>query len=279
MIDVIVDTLKDTLKLLPFLFFAFLIMEYLEHKFSAQTEKWMKKSGKLGPFIGGILGAFPQCGFAAFATNFYAARIITVGTLISVYLSTSDEMLPIMLSQNVDMLTIFSIILIKVIIGIIAGFIIDRFYQANKEEQIHQLCEEEHCDCEHGILKSSIKHTINIGIFVLIINFVLNITMEYIGIDLLSKLFMKDTIFSPFISSLVGLIPNCASSVLLTELYLNNVINFGSLIAGLLTGCGIGILLLFKMNKNIKDNIKILLYVYCIGIISGTFIDVIGFSL
>lgn len=275
MVDVLLDTLIDLLKLLPFLFVAFLLLEFIEHKLSDKSKNKITKAGKLGPLVGSLLGAVPQCGFGSMATNLYAARVISLGTLISIYLSTSDEMLPIMLSENVELLFILKILGIKILIGMVCGFIIDLVYRKKEKEHIVDMCESEHCDCEHGIIKSSLKHTFNIIIFIAIISLLINIIMYYFGEEALGKLFLKDSIFSPFISSLVGLIPNCGASVALTELYLNEAINLGSLIGGLLTGAGVGLLILFKTNKNIKENINIVLTLYVIGVISGILINII----
>ncbi len=276
--DIILDTLIDALKLLPFLFLAFYVIELLEHKLSNKTEKIIKKSGKYGPFIGALLGAFPQCGFSVLATNFYITRIISLGTLISIYLSTSDEMLPILISHKANILSILLIILIKIFIGMLSGFIIDYIIRKNKKETInYNLCDDDNCDCEkHGPFVSALIHTLKTILFIVIISFILNIIMNYKGTEYLEKLFLKDSLFSPFISSIVGLIPNCGASVLITELYINNAISFGSLIAGLLTGSGVAILVLFKNNKNLKENFKILLIIYLIGSISGLIINLIN---
>lgn len=270
--EILLDTIMDSLKLLPFLFIAFLIIELLEHKMNNQ--KIVAKSKKIGPLIGSLLGAVPQCGFSASITNLYATRIVTLGTLIAVYLSTSDEMLPIMLSENVEFSKILSIILLKVIIGMIAGFIIDFFLRKKEEVDIKDMCEHEHCHCEKGIFVSALKHTISILAFIFIITLLLNMGFEYLGEDNIQKLFMKDSLLSPFIASLIGLIPNCGASVVVTELYLNNAITFGSCMAGLLTGSGIGILILFKINKNLKENLRILGLIYGIGAISGLIIEI-----
>ena len=270
--EILLDTIMDSLKLLPFLFIAFLIIELLEHKINNQ--KIVAKSKKIGPLIGSLLGAVPQCGFSASITNLYATRIVTLGTLIAVYLSTSDEMLPIMLSENVEFSKILSIILLKVIIGMIAGFIIDFFLRKKEEVDIKDMCEHEHCHCEKGIFVSALKHTISILAFIFIITLLLNMGFEYLGEDNIQKLFMKDSLLSPFIASLIGLIPNCGASVVVTELYLNNAITFGSCMAGLLTGSGIGILILFRINKNLKENLCILGLIYGIGAISGLIIEI-----
>lgn len=280
--EIIIDTIVDSLKILPFLFITFLVLEYLEHKMSKKTEKAVKKAGKLGPLLGGIVGAFPQCGFSVAATNLYATRVISLGTLIAIYLSTSDEMLPILLSKNASVVIIFKFIFIKIIVGIIFGFIIDFILRKRKVEDVNikGLCEDEHCHCyEHSILKSAIKHTLNIAFFIFIISFILNIAFSYLGEELISKIFMKNSILGPFLASLIGLIPNCGASVVLTELYLNNTISFASSIAGLLSSSGVGILLLFKVNKNIKENIFILLTIYFIGVFTGLIINIINLFL
>lgn len=280
--EIIIDTVVDSLKILPFLFITFLVLEYLEHKMSKKTEKAVKKAGKLGPLLGGIVGAFPQCGFSVAATNLYATRVISLGTLIAIYLSTSDEMLPILLSENASIVVIFKFIFIKIIVGIIFGFIIDFILRKRKVEDVNikSLCEDEHCHCyEHSILKSAIKHTLNIAFFIFIISFILNIAFSYLGEELISKIFMKNSILGPFLASLIGLIPNCGASVVLTELYLNNTISFASSIAGLLSSSGVGILLLFKVNKNIKENIFILLTIYFIGVFTGLIINIINLFL
>lgn len=288
MIDVILDTLIDSVKLLPFLFITYLIMEFIEHKTGDKAKNIIKKSGKFGPLFGGILGIFPQCGFSAAAANLYAGRVITLGTLIAIFLSTSDEMLPVLISENVSIVIILKILAIKLVIGIIAGFIIDLVGQAinkkkkqveNKkekiEEEIGHICEHEHCHCEEGILKSSIKHTINIFVFIIIISFIINTIIYFIGEENLSNLILNMPIVGPIIAGLVGLIPNCAGSVILTQLYLEQVVSLGSMIGGLLVGSGIGILVLFKVNKNLKDNLKILGLLYAIGVICGIIIDLI----
>lgn len=273
--EIIFEAVLDGIKLVPFLFVAFLIIELFEHKFSKKQLKIVEKSGRFGPVIGSLLGMFPQCGFSVLATNLYITRIISLGTLIAIYLSTSDEMLPILLSENVEFSLILKILAIKFIVGMIFGFIIDLFYRNRSNKKDYHICEEDDCHCESGILKSSLKHTFNIFLFVVIINLILNIIFEYLGNDYLSKLFLKNSVFGPFITSLVGLIPNCGSSVIITELFLNNAITFGSMLSGLLTGSGVSILVLFKSNKDIKENFKILGIVYFIGVFSGIVIDLI----
>lgn len=287
MIEVIEDTLIDALKLVPFLFLTYLLMEYLEHKTGDKTKEAIKKSGKLGPLFGAILGIVPQCGFSAAAASLYAGRVITMGTLIAVFLSTSDEMLPILISEAAPISLIVQVLLIKLVIGAIAGFIIDavrgliikRKKVSNKEEEaeeaIGHMCEHDHCDCEHGIIKSSIKHTLNILIFIIIITFILNTIVHFIGEENISNAIASVPFVGILVSALFGFIPNCAGSVIITELYLSNLISLGSMMAGLLVGSGIGILVLFKSNKHMKQNFTIAGLLYLIGIISGLIIDLI----
>ena len=281
MLDVILDTLIDSIKLLPFLFITYLLMEYIEHKMKHKSKETIQKSGKWGPFFGSLLGIFPQCGFSVSATNLYAGRVITLGTLITVYLSTSDEMLPIFISEAVSPIIILKILAIKLVIGMIAGFIIDLVINVltkNKiKENIEQVCEEEHCHCnENGILKSSIHHTLNIFVYIIIISFIINTIVHFIGEEAIANLLLNKPIIGPLVSALIGLIPNCAASVIITNMYLQKVISFGSMMAGLLTGAGIGLAVLFKTNNEIKENIKIVVLLYSIGVIVGIVIDTLG---
>lgn len=283
MIEIIEETLIDSIKLLPFLFITYLIMEYIEHKTSKKSKEIIKKSGKFGPAIGSILGVFPQCGFSVSATNLYAARVISLGTLIAVYLSTSDEMLPIFISEAVPVNTMLKILGVKLIIGMIAGFIIDfvlRIKDKNKqeEEKIIDLCEKEHCHCEHGIMKSALKHTLNIFVFILLVTLVINIAIYFIGEEIIAGFLQNEPILGPIIAGLIGLIPNCASSVILTQLYLENVISVATMISGLLVGAGVGLAVLFKMNKGIKENLEIAGLLYTIGVVSGIIIQLLGIS-
>lgn len=286
MLEVIQETLIDSIKLLPFLFITYLIMEYIEHKISHKTKETIEKSGKFGPLIGSLLGILPQCGFSVAATNFYSARVITLGTLISIYLTTSDEMIPILLSETVSIDVILKILGIKLVVGIIAGFIIDLVIrlisnkkEENEEDKIEDICKHEHCHCEEGILKSSLKHTLSIFIFIILITFVINTLIFFIGEDNLATFVSSNPVLAPILSGLIGLIPNCASSVILTQLYLENVISVSAMLAGLFVGAGVGLAVLFKTNKNIKENIKIVILLYCVGVIAGIILQLIGFKI
>lgn len=276
--EVILDTIIDSLKLIPFLLVAFLIIELLEHKLNNKTKNIITKSKKIGPIIGSLLGVIPQCGFSVMATNLYITRIITLGTLISIYLSTSDEMLIIMISEKVEISLILKILLIKIFFGIVYGLIIDKIINKKKKdkETNYELCDEEHCDCNHSILLSAIKHTLHITLFIFIITLIINTIFTLLGDNYLSKILLNNSTLSSFITSLIGLIPNCAASVILTELYLNSTISLGALIGGLLTSSGSSLLVLIKNNKNKKENLSIILLLYALGVLSGIIIELIS---
>ena len=276
--EVILDTIIDSLKLIPFLLVAFIIIELLEHKLNNKTKSIITKSKKVGPIIGSLLGVIPQCGFSVMATNLYITRIITLGTLISIYLSTSDEMLIIMISEKVQISLILKILLIKIFFGIVYGLIIDKIINKKKKdkETNYELCDEEHCDCNHSILLSAIKHTLHITLFIFIITLIINTIFTLLGDNYLSKILLNNSILSPFITSLIVLITNCAASVILTELYLNSTISLGALIGGLLTSSGSSLLVLIKNNKNKKENLSIILLLYTLGVLSGIIIELIS---
>ena len=273
--DFIIDGLIDTLKLLPYLFITFIILELIEHKLGSKNEKILAKNKKIGPLVGGLLGAVPQCGFSAMASNLFSSHVITLGTLIAVFLSTSDEMLPIMLSEKANILTLLKIVSFKVVVGIIIGFIIDLLYRKKVNHiSIKENCEKEHCSCDnHSIFYSSIMHTLKIGLFILIANLLINFIIFEVGEDSISNVLLSKNVFTYFIASLVGLIPNCASSVIITEMYLSSFITVGTMLSGLLTGSGLGILLLFRTNKNLKENLSVLGIIYFVGVIIGLLVD------
>lgn len=284
MLEVVLDTLKDSIKLLPFLFVAYLIMECIEHKTSNKTKEMVQKSDRFGPVLGSILGIFPQCGFSAMAANLYAGRIITLGTLIAIFLSTSDEMLPILLSEAVPFKVIIKILGVKLFIGVIAGFIIDfAIRKIRKKEEVNKItevCEHEHCHCEEGgIVKSSLKHTLSVFVYILIISFILNTVIYLIGEDNLANFILNKPVLGPILAGLIGLIPNCASSVLLTQLYISGVISVSTMLAGLLVGAGVGILILCKVNKNRKENASIIGLLYVIGVVAGIVLEICGLKI
>ena len=245
-------TIEDSVKLLPFLFFTYLLMELLEHTTVGKVQNKIKNAGKVGPLWGGLLGIMPQCGFSAAASSLYAGRVITVGTLLAVFLSTSDEMLPILISESVPVVTIAKILGSKVIIAVLSGLIVELVYvrllkKQEKEMDIHVVCEEEHCHCEDGIVVSALKHTVKIFCFIFLISLVLNGVIGLIGEEALAGLFSGLPVVGELIAALVGLIPNCASSVVITQLYLDGIIRPGAMMAGLLVNAGVGFLVLFRL--------------------------------
>lgn len=278
-LEILKDVIIDSIKLLPFLFITYLIMEYIEHKTSKKVKDKIQKSGKYGPLLGSLVGIVPQCGFSVSATNLYSARVITLGTLLSVYLTTSDEMLPILISETISISTILEILFLKLIIGIIAGFsidfIINKFVKNKEEEKIEEICEHEHCHCERGIVKSAVKHTINIFIFIFIITFIISWIISLIGEETIADFISQNLILGPVIAGIIGLIPNCASSVILTELFVQNIISMPVLISGLCVNAGVGLLVLFKTNKNIKENLTITGILYFIGVAAGIILEFI----
>ncbi|MBR2001700.1 MAG: arsenic efflux protein, partial [Firmicutes bacterium] len=268
----------DTLKLLPFLFLVFWAMEVMEHGFGHKSQALIEKAGKAGPFLGGLLGALPQCGFSVMVTNLYAGRVTTAGTLAAVYLSTSDEMLPILLSHKVATAEIIKILIVKAAIGIFAGFIIDQFLHPHVDpEHIHDICEEDHCDCEHSSpLKSAIHHTFNIFIVIVVVTLILNGIIELVGMDGIRSFVTSAGIFAPVLACLVGLIPNCAASVILTELYIAGAISFGTALAGLLINSGVAWVVLFRVNRHLRENLQIAAILVAISIASGVFCNAVG---
>lgn len=276
MVDIIIDTLVDFLKLIPFLFITYLIMEWIEHNTKEGSEDLIKKAGKGGPIVGALLGVIPQCGFSAAGSTFYAGRIISAGTLIAVFLSTSDEMLPVMIAKSAPVALIGKVLIVKVICAIIAGFVVDLLIIPIRKLDIHvdidELCTDESCGCKsggHNVLLPAIRHTLKTGLFILIVSFVLNVTMEFAGTDAISGVFTNIPFVENMIAAVVGLIPNCAASVALTTLYIEGAISFSALISGLLAGAGVGLLVLFRVNNHQKENLRILGLLYGFAVILG----------
>lgn len=353
---VIEHTLEHSISIVPFLFLTYLAMEYIEHKAEDKVQHIIRKAGNFGPVIGAVLGAVPQCGFSTAASNFYAGRVITLGTLMAIYLSTSDEMLPILLSNQVGVAVILKLLGIKVIIGMLAGLLIDAVMRGRHKEHpanvhgehehrensyghdehdhrtlahahehshghehnhghshghehnhehdhghehnhehnhehdhghehghnhhhnntpIHELCEQEHCHCERGVVVSAVIHTVKIFLYILVITFVLNLIIELVGEDTLSGLLLNRPVVGPMIAGVVGLIPNCASSVVITQLFLSGTLGLGSMMAGLLVNAGVGVLVLFRVNRHRKENLTIVALLYMIGVVAGILLDLL----
>lgn len=277
-LDVILDAVIDSAKVLPFLFAVYLLIEYIEHRSSDKLGKALQKMGPFGAVGGSILGAIPQCGFSVVASNLYTGRLISMGTLIAVYLSTSDEAIPLLISNPEFADKLWKLILIKTLAGIAAGIIVDvvlRIAGRNQsEEPFKELCDD--CDCEHhSILHSALHHTLHIIIFILVVNLILGFVMEFAGIDAVKTIMMSDNAFQPFIAAIVGFIPNCAASVVLTQLYMQDIVSFGALISGLCTGAGMGLLVLFKINKHYRENFLIMGILYISAVAAGFITNII----
>lgn len=288
--EILVDAAIDTLRLLPFLFLTYLAMEALEHKAGDKARTAIQKAGIAGPAVGSVLGVFPQCGFSAAAATLYAGRVITLGTLFAVFLATSDEMIPIFIAEQVDPAVIIKILGCKVAIGMIMGFVIDAVFRFVKrkeyagispEMQIHELCQHEGCDChgqEGGILKSSIKHTLQVTLFIFLITLALNAVIGLVGEEVVTGFLSSNPILSVFAAALVGLVPNCAASVVITQLYLEGALAAGAMMAGLLVSAGVGLLVLFRTNRRLKENLAILGTLYAIGVFWGFLITISGIT-
>lgn len=281
MLDIIMDTLIDSVKLLPFLFLTYLAMELLEHKAGARLLKKISVVDKAGPFLGAVFGVIPQCGFSAAASSLFAGHVITVGTLLAIYLSTSDEMLPILLSEAVPLPTILRILGTKLVIAMISGFLVELclhrlLHRPDDEMDIHVVCEEEHCHCEDGVFVSACKHTLRIFVYILLISFVLNLLIGWVGESTLAGFFSNVPLLGQMAAALVGLIPNCAASVVITSLYVDGIIGAGMMMAGLLANAGVGLLVLFRLNRNSRQNLAIVCLLYVLAVFWGLLISLLG---
>lgn len=356
-LHILEHTLEHSISIVPFLFLTYLVMEYIEHRAGEQVQHVIEKAGPFGPVLGSLAGALPQCGFSTAAANFYTGRVITLGTLMAIFLSTSDEMLPILISNQVEAGVIFKLLGIKVIIGMVAGLAIDGILRGKKwkvkepaagqvcahakehsheghdhaehehaghdhddehahdsheahthahaghehdrhhhdehltsyerahghchdhdhaHTRIHELCEQENCHCENGVLLSAVIHTVHIFLYILAITFVLNLIIEGVGEETLGDLLLNKPVLGQVVAGVVGLIPNCASSVVITQLFLSGALGLGAMMAGLLVNAGVGVLVLFRVNRsNMKENLKIVGLLYGIGVVAGILLDLL----
>lgn len=273
------DSLLDTLKLLPFLFLTYILMEYLEHRAGGSAEKFLKRSGQFGSLIGSALGILPQCGFSSAAAGLYSARVISVGTLIAVFLSTSDEMVPIFI-VNGNITLILKVLAVKFVIALVAGLAIDLILKAiykkkgiTPEPNIEELCERDNCHCKHDILKSALVHTGKVTLFIFIFSFVLNFLVYFVGESNIALLILNKPVIANILAAIVGLIPNCASSVVISELFLDGTLSAGALISGLLVNSGVALAVLFRTNRPRKNTLAIVGILLAISIVAGIVID------
>ncbi len=302
--SVLGDTLLEFLPVLLVLFLTYLLMEWMEHKTGEKTRLLLVKAGGFAPLLGGVVGIVPQCGFSAAAAGLYAGRVVSVGTLFAVFLATSDEMLPIVLSNAVHgEFAAWSVLRIlggKLVIGILVGILIDlvvrfalRLRAGHSEEHvhhhdhahehdeehhshIHEMCRHAGCGCEGGIFRSALKHTVEIGLFILLVSLVLNYVVYFIGHERIAAFLDGSGGWVYALSSLVGLIPNCAASVVVTELYIGGALTVGGMYAGLLSGAGVGTLVLCRVNRPWWANLAIVAGLWVLGMLFGALIDLCG---
>ncbi len=278
--DVIFDAVIDTVKVLPFLFLAFLVIEFLEHKAQDKIKHLFTRAGVTGPAIATVLGCIPQCGFSVMSANLYSSGIITLGTLIAVFLSTSDEAVILLATAHNGSFEIFKLLVTKIIIALVFGYaiyFIERKTHKHRHHHSHNLCEHDHCGCEEDgkIIRPALIHTVKVFGFLLLFTAIIDLAVAFIDTETLSHFLLSDSIFQPFLSAIIGFIPNCASSVLLTQLYIEGTLSFGALISGLCTNAGAGLLVLFRDKSKFKENIKIIGILYVCAVLPGIILHII----
>lgn len=279
--DVLSEAVIDTLKILPFLFVAFLVIEFLEHKAQDKVKHLFTRAGSAGPLIGTLLGCIPQCGFSVMCSNLYSSGIITLGTLVAVFLSTSDEAVVLLATAHNGSHEIFKLIVTKIVIALIFGygiyFIEKKSHKEHHHHHSHDLCEHDHCGCKEngGILKPALIHTIKVFGFLFLFTVLIDLFVAFVGTDRLSHILLSDSVFQPLLSAIIGFIPNCASSILLTQLYIEGTLSFGALIAGLCTNAGAGMLILFRDKTRFKENLKVVGIMYICSVIPGIILHLI----
>lgn len=282
-------TIEHNLYMLPLLFIVYLLIEILEHKAMDKIKKALS-SPHLGLFGAAALGLFPQCGFSVAAANLYSERLISAGAVAAIIIATSDEALPMLVSEPK---WLFSTVLIKFFFAVLVGVIVNVIFKLTRldahnpksdihahshSEHIHEAGEHHHCshcDSNSGIFKTAIIRAVSIFLFLFVTGFALNLIIELIGEDSLKSILMNGSIFQPFIAALIGLIPNCAASVITTTLFLDGAIGFGSLMASLCVGSGVGALMLFRVNKSMKQNLTIMGILYFASALLGVILTLI----
>lgn len=343
LIDILLDAGKDTLSLVPFLLVTYLALETLEHVAGDRVNGAIKRAGAAGPVVGSLLGMVPQCGFSAMAATLYAGRVVTLGTLVAVFLSTSDEMLPLLLAEQVPMQTMAMLLASKALIALVTGFIVDaairglrrnaRAHAAIRRtvlgtaanpahvncahddhsggdiidevaeagvsaDHIHELCERDHCGCDdedehehdHGhshdhshegapvlsIIRSAISHTVQVSVFIFLVTLVLVAVLETFGESAIEQFLCGNETLAVLGSALVGLIPNCSASVVITQLYLEGALQLAPMLAGTLISAGVGYLVLFRTNRSARENAVFLMMMYVIGAGWGLILSAVG---
>ena len=286
-LDVLGESLADTAKMLPFLFLAYLFIEYVEHRHGERIEALLAGGGRWGSVPGAVLGCVPQCGFSAIASNFYASRVISLGTLMAVYLATSDEAIPLLVSMPAYWDKLVLLMLIKVVYAVAVGLVLDfilkgilpRSLRGGYNGSADEIdCHEEHSD-EEGheppIWQAALRHTLEIFVFIFAFSLVFGLIVEGVGEDVFADALGRMGFFQPVVAALVGLIPNCAASVLLTQLYVEGALRFSSLVAGLCTGAGVGLAVLWRANPCWKQNLFITGLTWASGAALGVGIQIV----
>lgn len=278
--DVLWDAFLDTLLPLLFLFFAYLLIEYIEHKATDKMLGLLSKFGRFSPVAGAVTGIVPQCGFSIAASNLYSGKLITFGTLAAVFIATSDEAIPILLSQPAQYGYIWQLIVIKLIVATVAGFIIDTLLKPGEDtgsveeahNSMHAHCA--HDECDHGIFKPAIKHTLTSGLYIFLVLVAVGFVVAFVGEHAIASIFTDSAVIQPAVAALVGFIPSCASSIILTELFAQGAITFGALIAGLITNAGVAYAVLFRANrKHLKRNWLLVGIIALVGLLCGYLIQ------
>lgn len=283
--EAIIDTIKDTAKLLPFLFLTYIVMEVIERRTEEKSVEILSRVGRFGHVIASAIGLAPQCGFSAAAASLYSGGVITAGITIAVFLSTSDEMIPIFISSSVPASTITKILAFKFCIALISGIAVDAVsktagFSFRSDKHIHDLCERDHCGCEEegGVVRSAGIHTLKIAGFIFAVSLVISLLVGFAGEDAIANVMAGSGIIGTIIAGIIGLIPNCAASVAITQMYLEGIMSAGQLMAGLLVGAGVGILVLARTNNHHKENAAIIGTLFVIGVAWGILIDIAGIS-
>lgn len=272
-VDVLMDAAMDSVRMLPFLFAAFCLLEAMEKHAGNFSQRVLTGIRGAGPVLGAVLGCVPQCGFSVLAANLFSGGMISAGTLLAVFLSTSDEAILVILGQPESAGVVGRLLLTKVLIAVAAGYLVDLCFPklfAGKKE-IHDLCEKDSCGCghSHGVLLPAWNHTIRLFVYILAFSACLNLILEVAGIGKVESLFWSGSMFQPVLTALIGFIPNCAASVLLTELYMKGVISFAAAVAGLCTSAGVGLVVLWRVNRDQKENLKLMGVLYAVAVVSG----------
>lgn len=271
-LDILIDVVLDTCKLTPFLFITYLFLEWMEHKTGNKVERYLQNHTSQAPFIATLFGMIPECGFSSAASTLYVTGVISKGTLIAIFLSTSDEMLPIMIAAKAPFSTLFNILFVKIFVALVAGYAIDSFTKPTI--RMKDGIKEEH-DEHHSILVEAISRTLKIAIWMFGITLVMTYLIEWIGQESIEVFLSNHQTISILFCSLFGMIPSCASSIALTTMYLHNVIDIAEVCAGLLANSGIGIAILFRVSSDKKDCFKIMILLLAISMGSGLLLKLI----